>query len=44
MLQLKAVGIAKIKELEFMDQPGKETIEECLKVLREMKCLTNEPH
>jgi HrpA-like RNA helicase len=38
---LKAVGIARIRDLEFMDQPPNDIIDCCLKILAEIKCIND---
>jgi HrpA-like RNA helicase len=39
ILQLKAIGIDKIHELDFMDRPSDELLKRCLDLLTEIKCL-----
>lgn len=40
ILQLKAIGLPKVKELKFMDPPSQQTLDKCLNLLVELKCLT----
>ena len=42
ILQLKAIGISKIKELEFMDQPSTELLDRCINLLKELKCISGD--
>lgn len=40
ILQLKAIGVPAIRDLQFMDQPSAELFDKCLSLLRELKCIT----
>ncbi len=39
ILQLKAIGIEDIFGLDFMDRPSDETLNSCIQLLKEIKCL-----
>jgi HrpA-like RNA helicase len=39
LLQLKAIGVARVKELKFMDQPSAQTIDHSLLLLRNLRCI-----
>ncbi len=39
ILQLKAIGVEKVKELELLDKPPLEDIESALETLSELKCI-----
>ena len=42
ILQLKAIGVPKIKCLKFIDEPSLEIIERSLNLLKELKCISSE--